>query len=336
MMDRLVQQMEQQWSLLCEAAAARGTPLQLPDIWDADFSAPRLLDRDRKLGAPTQISPNGSCRILRCADGWIAANLPREEDWQAVPAWLEDHAENWEEIAQICRDKKGVYLRERAALLHLPVSICGEAQPQNIGLSGLYDVANSRPKKLRVADLSSLWAGPLCGALLAAQGHDVVKLESETRPDKSDEATPLLGQRLNGQKTRKYIRLTRDNLAAYLRDADMVITSARPHALARLGLDDAALTAHYPDLLWIAISGHGMAGDNAMRVGFGDDCAAAGGLLCDDGPQFIGDALADPLTGLLSAQLAAQALLAGKAGRLDIGLANVAAYFRGETQRQNA
>ena len=35
---------------------------------------------------------------------------------------------------------------------------------------------------LRVVDLSSLWAGPLCGALLARAGCDVVKVESVARP----------------------------------------------------------------------------------------------------------------------------------------------------------
>ena len=49
-----------------------------------------------------------------------------------------------------------------------------------------------------------------------------------------------------------------------------------------------------PDLLWIAITGHGWAGAAGLRIGFGDDCAAAGGLVewHNDIPRFMGDALA--------------------------------------------
>ena len=34
-------------------------------------------------------SCGGSCRLLRIADGFIAVSLPRAEDMEAVPAWLE-------------------------------------------------------------------------------------------------------------------------------------------------------------------------------------------------------------------------------------------------------
>ena len=53
-----------------------------------------------------------------------------------------------------------------------------------------------------VLDLSALWAGPYCGALLAAAGHAVVKVESEGRPDPTRLHTPQLDARLNGNKRR--------------------------------------------------------------------------------------------------------------------------------------
>ena len=64
-----------------------------------------------------------------------------------------------------------------------------------------------------------------------------------------------------------------------------------------------------------------------MRVGFGDDCAAAGGLVAWHGghPRFIGDALADPLTGLRAARLALEYLAAGPCGLIDVALAATAA-----------
>ncbi|EUA43140.1 hypothetical protein I552_7881 [Mycobacterium xenopi 3993] len=41
---------------------------------------------------------------------------------------------------------------------------------------------------LLVADLSSLWAGPLCAQLLARAGAVVVKVESPARPTALDAA----------------------------------------------------------------------------------------------------------------------------------------------------
>ena len=84
----------------------------------------------------------------------------------------------------------------------------------------------------------------------------------------------------------------------------MVITSARPRAFEQLGLTPEALFARNPRLTWVAITGYGWWGDGADRVAFGDDAAAAGGLVrrtARGEPRFLGDALADPLTGLAAA-----------------------------------
>ena len=178
-------------------------------------------------------------------------------------------------------------------------------------------------------DLSALWAGPYCGGLLAEAGHRVIKIESPDRPDPTAHHTPGLDVRINGRKERLSLALNGPELLSMIDGARVMITSARPHALARLGLDEERVFARNPNLLWIAITAHGWRGDAAMRVGFGDDCAAAGSLLRweDDRPLFIGDALADPLTGIMAATLAMEALEGQKAGLLDIALARTAATF---------
>ena len=57
---------------------------------------------------------------------------------------------------------------------------------------------------------------------------------------------------------------------------------------------------------------YGRTGDAALRVGFGDDTAVAGGLwLGGDPPNFVADAVADPITGLTAAALGAR--LVGRA-----------------------
>jgi hypothetical protein len=65
----------------------------------------------------------------------------------------------------------------------------------------------------------------------------------------------------------------------------------------------------------------------AQRVGFGDDTAAAGGLVLLDerGPVFVADAVADPLAGIAAAAAVTERLAAGGTWLLDVSLAGVAA-----------
>ncbi len=64
-----------------------------------------------------------------------------------------------------------------------------------------------------------------------------------------------------------------------------------------------------------------------MRVGFGDDAAAAGGLVgvAEGGPVFIADAIADPITGLVAASTIVDLIGAGGRWVVDVALARVAA-----------
>ena len=129
----------------------------------------------------------------------------------------------------------------------------------------------------------------------------------------------------------------RRRLGDLVRAADVVIEASRPRALAQLGLAPGDLGPDGPTV-WVSITGHGRSGAVADRVGFGDDAAAAGGLVAwtADGPVFGGDAVADPLTGLAAAAAVRRALTdaarAADAPRrclLDVSLAEVAAWVAG-------
>ena len=56
------------------------------------------------------------------------------------------------------------------------------------------------PAGLIVVDLSALWAGPLCGDLLARAGATVVKVESTQRPDGARRGPAEFFDLLNGRK----------------------------------------------------------------------------------------------------------------------------------------
>src|SRR6185437_6907129 len=146
------------------------------------------------------------------------------------------------------------------------------------------------------------------------------------------DSMPEFFRRLNGQKGELQLDFGAAADRARLRDAfaaaNVVITSARPRAFAGLGLEPAAVFAANPSLVWVAITGYGWTGEAGQRVGFGDDTAAAGGLVrwtAKDEPRFAGDALSDPVTGLAAALGALQGLAAGGGVLVDAAMARAAA-----------
>jgi hypothetical protein len=297
---------------------------------EAAWSIGGTIDFDPAIALSRDAPPHRQCRLIKAADGWIAVNLAREDDRLSVPAWLgcgvvdEDI---WEVIVSVAAVRTCASLLEQAVLLGMPVALVSEAVFSICAAPRSYPIEASiqpKPTTARVLDLSALWAGPYCGALLAEAGMKVTKVESLSRPD------PMRSDvRLNGAKRHISLTLSDTELTELIAASDILITSARPHALARLGLTEETMFARNPRLIWIAITAYGWFEDNAMRVGFGDDCAAAGGLLrWERGvPSFMGDALADPITGIAAATKAMEWMAQGRCGLLDISLARSAALI---------
>jgi len=157
-------------------------------------------------------------------------------------------------------------------------------------------------------------------------------VESERRPDPTRTSTPEFFRRLNGRKSELQLDFAasagRARLAKEIAGADVLITSARPRAFVGLGLEPDAVFAANPALVWIAITGYGWTGAAGERVAFGDDAAAAGGLVgwtVDGEPRFLGDALADPVTGLAAVIGALSALESGGGVIVDVAMARCAA-----------
>jgi hypothetical protein len=288
-------------------------------------------------------SCGGSCHLLPSTAGWVAVSLPREEDRDLVPAWLElssppaSEPAAWSAVRKAFAERDEFALLQRAALLGLPVARLGEASAPGVLAARLGDApARARPEDLLVVDLSSLWAGPLCGDLLARAGARVIKVESTARPDGARRGPASFFDLLNGDKRSVALDFNdaghRVLLGRLVHSADVVIEASRPRALEQLGIVAADMVARGPRL-WISITAYGRQGVSGSRVGFGDDVAAAGGLVAwlDGEPIFCGDAIGDPLTGLTAAARALQALREGGRWLLDVAMAGVAASFAGPT-----
>jgi hypothetical protein len=306
---------------------------------------PGLLDRGPS-DAATDRSAGGSARLLPCRDGLVAVNLPRPADWALIPAWLGwrhgDDAD-WAGVAREVGDRPAAALADAGGELGLAVTPCPApgAAPDDPQVRHRHPTGalvpwvlrggpdGGRPGPgLRVVDLSALWAGPLLGALLARVGADVIKVEDPRRGDVCRARPTTLTRRLNRSKrlvTVPFDREGRDRLAGLLADADVVIESSRPRALDGLGVGPGhGLPAGQ---IWASITAHGRTGPWGGRVGYGDDTAAGGGLYRSDdrGVAFVGDAVADPLTGLHGAVAVLAALAGGWSGHIDLALRDTAA-----------
>lgn len=181
-----------------------------------------------------------------------------------------------------------------------------------------------------VADLSSMWAGPLCSHLLGLAGADVIKVESSARPDGARFGDQRFFDWLHAGHRSVAIDFHAESGRAALADllgvADIVIESSRPRALANLGLAPGP-ARHRDGQVWLSITGYGRS--HPDLVAFGDDAAVAGGLVgWDDGePVFCADAIADPLTGICGALAVADSVAAGGGHLIDLSMRATAAAF---------
>ncbi|MCB0927573.1 MAG: CoA transferase [Mycolicibacterium insubricum] len=290
-----------------------------------------------------RISAGGATRLLATLDGWVALTLSRPDDIAAVPALLAADAvdaDPWPEVTAWAAGHRTGEIVARAVLLDLPAAALGEttAAPPRIRQCGRRGTPRA-VAGLLVADLTSMWAGPLCARRLADAGATVVKVESPRRPDGTRAGDPRFFDWMNAGKISCTVDFDTDadRLWALLTVADVVLEGSRPAALARRGLGPEDIPGP-PGRVWLRITGHGDGpgegrvafGDGAARVAFGDDAAVAGGLVGrapDGSPVFCGDAIADPLTGLAAAAAVSEALTRGGGELIEISMAAVAAEY---------
>lgn len=277
-------------------------------------------------------SCGGASRILPCADGWVVATLARDDDIAAVPAWLgvDLGGPHWPIVERAVADRACAEVVEQATLLGLACARLGEVGEMHpVRGRRLGDAAPKPLEGLVVANLSSLWAGPLAGDVLARMGARVVKVESEYRPDGSRRAGRFF-EALHGRCESVALPLHTDDgcrqLGELLSNVDVVIEGSRPRALQQLGIDAVTLTERHPQI-WVSITAYGRDGASGHRVGFGDDTAVAGNLVgwVGESPTFLADAVADPVTGLSVAAVIAQLANGGGRWLVDVALAHVAA-----------
>ncbi|GAA4968568.1 CoA transferase [Yinghuangia aomiensis] len=282
---------------------------------------------------PGRTSANGSCHVLACADGWAAVNLARTDDVTAVPALLallgvepESADDPLPLLREAARRAPAQEIADAAHLLGMAAAVPGAErgrEPLRVDRHG--PAGPTSLQGLRVVDLSALWAGPLCARLLRLAGARVTTVESTTRPDGARLGSPEFHAWLHDGHGHRVIDFGSGALADTVAGADLVVEASRPRALRRLGIHAEEFLAARPGRVWVSITGYGRDDD---RIAFGDDAAVAGGLLghdADGGPVFVGDAIADPVTGIYAALGAARSVAAGGGELVAVAMAGCAA-----------
>ena len=332
------------------ALSARGALLALKAITPAfspDFDGAGLLgERAAIAGYRRQgsHSAGGSCRLLHTADGCIAINLPRNDDWEQLPALLSGgerieaiEPNDWDALARNLTLQNSASVLELAHLLGLAVSDACTVATERPWLICRHTGTQKAPptEPPLVVDLSALWAGPLCASLLGFTGARVIKVESRQRPDGARAGPEDFFDLMNGNKESLALDLHREQGRAQLKKllqcADIVVESSRPRALRQMGISAEVLLASKPGRVWVSITGYGRDTDNELRIAYGDDAGVAAGLsqaLHEHYGKYLlcGDAIADPLTGLHAAVAASAAWHSGNGGLLDISLQAVTRF----------
>ena len=281
-----------------------------------------------------EVSAGGGCRLYRAADDYIALNLARGDDRALLPALFEQELDTSSEgaIAALIAKANAAELVSRARLLGLAAARENEGLPEDApGALIARGGQTARPAKRAplVVDFSALWAGPLASHLMQLAGAEVIKVESTRRLDGMRDGDRDFFALLNQGKASVALDFTssadRAALREMIRRADILIEASRPRALRNLGLDADALVREQPGLVWLTITAHGATGEQADWVGFGDDCGVAAGISAalravSGASGFVGDAIADPLTGLNAALIGWTAWRAGEGGRYDVSL----------------
>ncbi|MCC7016742.1 MAG: CoA transferase [Rhodospirillales bacterium] len=191
---------------------------------------------------------------------------------------------------------------------------------------------NSWLAGVRVIDLGQYLPGPGAAQILADLGADVLKVEQPSG-DPLRALDPVTGRSVEGispyyaavNAGKRVLRLDLKSDAgkrAFERlahQADALIESFRPGALAKLGLGAERLRALNPRLVHVALSGYGQTGPLAQQAGHDLNYLAFAGALAASGP-FASPAIAfPPVADHASAMHAALCALGGLQGRARTG-----------------
>ena len=166
---------------------------------------------------------------------------------------------------------------QAAALATVPVIEIvrlGNAEPRPLP-------AGDRPLAgVRVADLTRVIAGPVCGRTLAAHGADVLRIHPLHLTE-----IPVLA--IDGGRGKRCAHVDlrdpgdRRSFDALIKGADVFVQGFRPGGVAALGYGPEAVAARRPGIVYVTLSAWGETGPWAGRHGFDSLVQTATGIVAE-------------------------------------------------------
>jgi len=193
---------------------------------------------------------------------------------------------------------------------------------------------------IKVLDLSRVLAGPYCTMILGDLGAEVIKLEAPGSGDDTRRWGPPFQEEVSAyylctNRNKKSIEIdlkSPDGLEKtkkLAREADIIIHNFKVGTMEKFGLDYETLSELNEKIIYCSITGFGETGPYKHMPGYDFIIQAMSGLMSitgtkDSGPQKMGVAIVDVLTGLYAAIGVQAALIerekSGKGQKLDLSL----------------
>ena len=183
---------------------------------------------------------------------------------------------------------------------------------------------------IKILDLTSVGFGPYACQILGDYGAEVIKIESP-EGDITRGIAPFKNKGMghffiNANRNKKSLVLdlkTKKGKAAFFKlveKSDVVMTSIRPAAMERLGIDFTACKQINPSLIYVALVGFGQSGPYAKRPAYDDIIQGVSGMAAMQGgregnPTFVNASVCDKIC----SQIAAHATLAALFARTKSG-----------------
>ncbi|MFD2760167.1 CaiB/BaiF CoA transferase family protein [Lentibacillus juripiscarius] len=195
-------------------------------------------------------------------------------------------------------------------------------------------------ENIRILDLSRVLAGPYCTMILGDLGAEVIKVEAPGGSDETRKWGPPFQNEVSAyylcaNRNKKSITLDlkseegHEAIKSLVRESDVIINNFKTGTMERLGLDYDTLSEINPGLVYCSITGFGETGPYSSMPGYDFIIQAMSGLMSitgdsESGPQKVGVAITDILTGLYACVGIQGALLertqSGKGQKLDLSL----------------
>ncbi len=193
---------------------------------------------------------------------------------------------------------------------------------------------------VRVLEATTTWAGPMCGAVLADLGADVIKVEIPTG-DVGRAISPMLPgtdvsfMHATVNRNKRSLSLDvrseegRDIFLELATQSDIVVENFKVGTMSGYGLGFEDIRKVKPDIVYVSITGWGQYGPNHEHAGYDPLAQASSGFMTVNGspegpPTKAGTFLADDLGGLHGAIGAMAALRhrdqTGEGQHVDIAL----------------